>query len=126
MADDQSGFMLVEVLVAVTILALGSALLVSTIRTSIHLAEQSSAQEVATNEAQSLLAGLGHSQTIVDGTTAGSFPSGDQWDLVISPFGDEHEDSRVTAHNVQLVVRWQGSNTDQGLTFRTVVVAVSP
>ena len=123
MADDgQAGFILVEMIVAVTILALGLGLLVSTIRSSIFFTEQAVAQQLATAEAQSMLEQLGHAQPVLDGASDGTFPSGQHWHMVIAPFGDQAQTQRLNGHTVSLEITWREGVWHKTQTFQTLLV----
>ena len=90
----ERGFTLLEVLVALVILAAGLAAFYQTFGTGL-MAEAAAEQDRRTTEAaQNLLAELSGARVLQDGVTSGERPDGLRWTLKLDPFvpfvADDH------------------------------------
>jgi general secretion pathway protein I len=120
----QSGMTLLEIVVALAVLALGLAALFDTIGLGTNLAARAEAERQATSAAQSLLAELGRSRPLADGVAEGQFPNEQTWQLVIDPIlGD---DAVIKAHHIRLTVGGPGDRRTRALVFETILLDASP
>ena len=83
-----SGFTILEVLVALAILAFAMAAILGAIGTNLAAAARAQALMRATMAAQSLLAGAGLDAPLQPGRHSGVLPDGSGWSLDIHPDGD--------------------------------------
>jgi prepilin-type N-terminal cleavage/methylation domain-containing protein len=128
MADPgESGMTLLEVIVALVILSLGLASLFNTVSLGTHTASVADQQRAATAAAQSLLAELGRSRPIIDGTSDGAFPNGQNWRLDIKPLETQSPVSApLQGDAVTLTVSWPDNSQGRSLVFDTLVLTASP
>lgn len=107
-ADGEAGFTLVEVIVALAILALGIGGLISMISRSLQQTAAAARATEASSLAQSVLARLGTELPIKMEEQTGEFPNGYRWTLRTSPYGDlkEREEWPIGAYMVSTEVGW--------------------
>jgi general secretion pathway protein I len=86
MASRERGFTLLEVLVALLILAAGLAAFYRAFGVGLQAGVSAERQERAAEAAERLLAELGRSRPLQDGLTGGEFGDGRPWTLRIEPF----------------------------------------
>ena len=112
------GFTLIEVLVALAILAVSLAVLMVVISTSLDRAREDRNEMIATALAQSLLARVGTEVPLQAGRTQGSYTSGFRWRLLIGRFGnaDDRKAWPVTAYAVRVTISWGGKGKELSLT----------
>lgn len=120
----QSGMTLLEIVVALAVLALGLAALFDTIGLGTNLAARAEGERQAASAAQSLLAELGHSRPLADGIAQGQFPNGQNWQLAIEPMPGENP--IVEAHHVRLTVGGPGDRRARTLVFETILLDAAP
>lgn len=105
---DEAGFTLVEVIVALAMLAAGLALVLSMI--SNGLGRTASAQQMAEagSLAQSLMARVGTELVIQPGEHAGEFAGGYRWRLALVPYGEARnvDDSPIALYAVSSEIVW--------------------
>jgi general secretion pathway protein I len=121
----ESGMTLLEVIVALAILSFGLAALFDTVGLGRATASVADQQRAATVSAQSLLAELGRTRPVVDGSTEGVFPTGQRWRLDIKPL-DAAGSGPLQGHEVTLVVSWPDNEQSRSVVFGTLVLAGSP
>jgi general secretion pathway protein I len=121
--NDQSGFTLVEVLVALAILSIGLAALFQGVGGGWRAASVADHERIATEGAQSLLDEIGRSRPLLDGVSEGAFAGDEHWRLTIVPLdADENQVANriLSAHLVTLHVTWLAGTVEQELNFRTL------
>jgi general secretion pathway protein I len=118
----QSGFTLIEVLVALAILGISLAVLLHIFSESLHRARESQAEMTASALAQSLLADAGHSLPLRPGDTTGELPNGYSWRLHIEPYGsDEDRKSwQMGAVAISASVSWNDGGQRRSMTLTTL------
>jgi general secretion pathway protein I len=82
------GFTLVEVLVALAILALSLTLILRTLSSGLFYQQRAKMLAEATLQAQSLLARIGADLPLVPGRVEGETASALSWQIEIAPYGD--------------------------------------
>lgn len=125
----QSGFTLLEVIVAFALLALALSLLLGSLSGASRQVRDSADSSRATLHAQSLLAQLGAGEALQPGRRQGSF-EGDRyrWQLDVAPFADplaaraQLDAGAPQLLDVRLAVRW-GSERGQAMEWRTLRLA---
>ena len=117
----QSGFTLVEVLVALAIVALSMAVLFKIISDNLDRTRHARDDAVAASLVQSLLA---QTQTgpLEQGTTSGKFGKGFSWRLQVEPDADNHADWSVDAMSIAATVSWRDDGRTQSRTLTTLRV----
>ncbi len=115
----QSGFTLVEALVALAIAALSLTVLFRTFSDNLERTRRARDETLAAALAQSLLA------QAQDGAPAmGEAPGGLRWRVAVSPYADEKSDnnSKVSAVRVAATVSWRDGKQERSRTLTTVRV----
>jgi general secretion pathway protein I len=120
----QSGMTLLEIVIALAVLALGLAAMFDTIGLGTNMAARAEGERQATSAAQSLLAELGRSRSVTDGVSQGQFPNGQAWQLAIEPMPGESP--IVKAHHIRLSVGGPGDRRDRALVFETILLDAEP
>ena len=103
-----AGFTLLEVIVALAILALAMGPLMSAISDGLRHTGDAERVAEASSLAQSLLAEVGVTRPIQPGQTAGELANGFRWRLIVEPYGDAAERKRwpVAAYSIVAEVMW--------------------
>ena len=118
---------LLEVIVALVILSFGLAALFDIVGLGTRTESVADQQRAATAAAQSLLAELGRSRPVTDGTSEGAFPTGQSWRLEIAPLATTPPAAGpLQAHQVHLTVSWPDTGQARSIAFDTLVLAASP
>lgn len=127
MADPrQSGMTLLEILVALAILALGLAALFNSVSLGTRTALMADQERAATTAAQSLLAELGRSRPIADGISEGAFSTGQSWRLDIEPLETPNTASPVLqGHKVLLTVSWPENGQSRSIALSTLMLTAA-
>ena len=129
-AHRQSGFTLIEVIIAFALLALALTLLLGSLSGAARQIRQADDTSRATLHAQSLLAQVGVGETLEPGREEGEFEDGRyRWTLDIAPYVDPLKRSSPLANpsaprllQLQLDVRW-GEGAAQRLQWQTLRMA---
>ena len=105
----ESGFTLVEVIVALAILSLGLSVLLGSISGSLRRTATAARMAEAGALAQSLLAEVGTDLAIKPEESFGEFPNGYRWHLKMQPYGEanEREEWPVGAYQISTEVEWE-------------------
>jgi general secretion pathway protein I len=120
----EAGLTLLEVIVALAILALGLAALFDSIGLGTDTALIAGQQRAAASAAQSLLAELGRTRPIVDGRSDGIFATGQRWQLDLEPLATSP--GPLQGHSAALTVSWDDDGRTRALVFDTLVLAAAP
>jgi general secretion pathway protein I len=116
------GFTLVEIVVALAILALSAAVLLDQISNGIAQASRADAISEAGMLAQSLLARVGTELPLRQGQLTGQYSSRYRWELHVTPTGDA-TDLRalpVSAYMVVVEVFWGDGMQERSIALRTL------
>lgn len=121
----EAGFTLVEVLVALTILAIALSVLLHVLSESLHRTRESQNETAASAFAQSLLADAGRSLPLRVGDTAGQIPGGFTWRLNVAPYGNETDRKAWTMNALVLSasVGWNDGSKSKWVTLTTLRAA---
>lgn len=108
LANSEAGFTLVEVIVAIAILALGLGALLEMISSSLRQMAEAKRMAEAGALTQSLFAEVGTARPIREGQSDGQFPNGYHWRLNMERYGDaiQREQWPVGAYVVSTEVTW--------------------
>lgn len=127
--DDDSGFTLLEVLVALAILTVGLAAAYETLGVGLRATTAAERRRSAAALAENMLAELGRTQPLHDGASEGKLGNGQRWRLVISPLNVVDPDGPppvLVAHLVRLQVSSQNDDADAGLVVQTLMLEAAP
>ena len=117
----QSGFTLVETLVALAIVGLSFAVLFKIISDNLDRTRRARDETVAASLVQSLLA-QSQSGTPRPGTASGTFDGGYAWRLQVSPAAGARLDWPVDALTIAATVSWRDGGETQSRTLTTLRV----
>lgn len=123
----ESGFTLIEVLVALTILSVSLAALLAIFMQGLDRARESTNEAAARVLAQSLLAQAKTAQNLAFGTSSGKI-NGLQWRTQIEPYGSAADQSawqRIPAHIVATVT-WRGDGGLRTVSLSTLKLFPKP
>ena len=106
--EDEAGFTLVEVIVALAILSLGLSVVLGVISGSMRQTADAARMADASVLAQSLLAEVGTDLQIMPEQRSGQFRNGYRWHLKMQPYGGvkEREEWPVGAYQISTEVEW--------------------
>ena len=127
--NDDGGFTLLEVLVALAVLATGMAAAYETLGVGLRAAAAAERRRAAAAAAENMLAELGRTRPLQDGASEGELGDGQRWRLVISPFDAAQPGDAppvVAAHLVQLQVGSPSEAADAGLLVQTLMLEAAP
>lgn len=117
-----AGFTLVEVVVALAILALSLSAVFAAMSNGIWRVGQADAAAKAGSLAQSLLARAGAETPLRAGHANGQFPGGFDWTLLVEPFGDGADWAQwpLSAYTVTAQVSWDEASARHSVVLRTI------
>jgi len=105
-ASRRSGFTLVEIIVALAILALSLNVILPAISDALWRTGEAEAQAEAASLARSLLAQAGSALALKGGAAAGQFDNGFRWQLQVTPYGSADQAVPARAYRVVAEVIW--------------------
>jgi general secretion pathway protein I len=119
------GFTLIEVLVALAILAVSLVALLGVFGNGFHLAAHIRDRSIATSLAQSLLATTVEGASLRTGETVGRFADGFRWRLHIAPDGETNDGDGVPVRALQVsaTVAWTDGRFERSVTLDTLRLA---
>lgn len=123
--DDDNGFTLLEVLVALAILTVGLAAAYETLGVGLRATTAAERRRSAAALAENMLAELGRTRPLRDGASEGELGDGQRWRLVISPLNAADPESPLpvlAAHLVRLEVGPRNDDADPGLVVQTLML----
>jgi general secretion pathway protein I len=118
--NDVAGFTLVEIIVALAILALSLNVILPTISDALWRTSEAEAQAEAASLARSLLAQAGISVPLQNGEAAGRFDNGFRWRLEVTPYGRIDQTMRVRAYKVVAEVFWDDPRHERSIALTTL------
>jgi general secretion pathway protein I len=122
----QAGFTLVEVVVALAILALSLAVLLNVISNGMRQIDSTRKLAQAGALAQLLLAKLGTEMRIQEGLSSGEFPEGFRWRVRAERYGnaEDQQDWPVAAYTVSVEVLWGDPSDERMVALNTLRLAL--
>jgi general secretion pathway protein I len=123
---DDSGFTLVEVIVALAMLSIGLTVLLGQISGGLRQAANAERMAEAASLTQSLVAEVGADLPIGAEERDGHFPNGYRWHLRMHPYGDakEQEEWPVGLYTISAEVEW--GEGEQRRSFGLTTLRVGP
>jgi len=118
--NDVAGFTLVEIIVALAILALSLNVILPTISDALWRTSEAEAQAEAASLARSLLAQAGISVALQNGEAAGRFDNGFRWRLEVTPYGRTDQTMPVRAYKVVAEVFWDDARRERSIALTTL------
>jgi general secretion pathway protein I len=124
-ARSQKGFTLVEVVVAIAILALALGVLLEMIGNGLRGTAQSERMILAGSLARALLAELGTEIPMRESQSTGEFPGGFRWHVNLQNFGDagDRQQWPMNAYRVFIAVNWDDGARERSFTLATLRLA---
>ncbi len=120
-SSTQSGFTLVETLVALALVALSFAVLLKIISDNLDRTRRARDETAASSLVQSVLA-QSEIGTPSEGITRGRFADGFTWRLQVTPYDGAHPDWPVGAVTIAATVFWRDGAATQSRTLTTLRV----
>ena len=116
----RSGFTLVEIIVALAILALCLNVILAAISDALRRTGEAEAQAEAASLARSLLAQAGSAVPLDDGAAAGQLANGFRWRLQVAPYGPADQAVPVRAYKVTAEVSWDEARRERSVALTTL------
>ena len=116
----RAGFTLVEIIVALAILALSLNVILPAISDGLWRTGEAEAQAEAASLARSLLAQAGSALTLKGGAAAGQFDNGFRWQLQVAPYGSADQAVPVRAYRVVAEVIWGEAPREHSVALSTL------
>jgi len=125
MSDKDRGFTLIEVLIALAILAGSLAVLLAAISFALDRRREARADQAATLLLQSLMTRASTERPVQTGETSGEVPGGIHWDVRVSRYGSQNDRASwpVNAYSVRASVRWHGTSGVREKSLTTLRIA---
>ncbi len=122
MARPSTGFTLIEVLVALAVLALVFALAYRAPASGFDWLDRGDREQTAVLLARSTLARVGQDIALEDGETRGRTSDGFTWVVEKAPYGDSSlvHAGQLVGHQVQVTVSWTGRYRRHSVRLTTV------
>ena len=118
--DTRAGFTLVEIIVALAILALSLNAILPAISDALWRTSEAEAQAEAASLARSLLAQAGNAVPLHDGAAAGQSENGFRWRLQVTPSGGADQTVPVRAYKVVAEVSWDDARSERSVALTTL------
>jgi general secretion pathway protein I len=119
-ANQKSGFTLVEIIVALAILALCLDVILTAISDGLRRIGDAEAQAEAASLARSLLAQAGSAVPLNNGAAAGQLENGFRWRLSVSPYGAANQLTPVRGYLVSAEVSWDDARQERSVALTTL------
>jgi general secretion pathway protein I len=118
--NSEAGFTVVEVVAALTILAVALGVLLDVMSTGIRQTGRAETVAEAGSLARSLLAKVGTELPLHDGQITGQADHGLRWQVRIEPYGYGGREWPVAAHQVFAEVLWRDGLQERSLVLTTL------
>ena len=118
--EREAGFTLVEIIVALAILALSLNVILPAISEALWRTGEAETQAEAASLARSLLSQAGIAVPLHDGEAAGRFDNGFRWALHVSPYGAADQLAQVRGYKVTAEVFWDDARQERSLALTTL------
>jgi general secretion pathway protein I len=116
----RAGFTLVEIIVALAILALSLNAILPAISDALWRTSEAEAQAEAASLARSLLAQAGSAVPLNNGAATGRFENGFRWRLQVTPYGGADQGAAVRAYKVVAEVSWDDARSERSVALTTL------
>jgi general secretion pathway protein I len=116
----RAGFTLVEIIVALAILALSLSAILPAISDALWRTSEAEAQAEAASLARSLLAQAGTAVPLNNGAAAGQFENGFHWRLRVTPYGSAYPGATVRAYEIVAEVSWDDARSERSIALTTL------
>jgi len=116
----RAGFTLVEIIVALAILALSLNVILPAISDGLWRTAEAEAQAEAASLARSLLAQAGSAVALNEGAAAGQFENGFRWRLQATPYDGADQTMPVRAFKVTAEVSWGDPPREHSVALSTL------
>ena len=116
----RAGFTLVEIIVALAILALSLNAILPAISDALWRTGEAEAQAEAASLARSLLAQAGGAVPLHNGAAAGQFDNGFRWRLQVTPYGGSDQTMPVRAYKLVAEVSWDDARAERFIALTTL------
>ena len=122
MTQREAGFTVIEIIVALAILALSLSVLFGVISDGLLRTNQAAKMEQAVSLAQSLLAKVGTELPVRQGLVAGEFAEGFRWNLRLEPYDDivDPQQWPLGAYKVSAEIFWGDRLREDSITVNTL------
>lgn len=125
------GFSLLELVAALALFAVTSAVLYGTLAASLHGGQRAAEVSTATLWGESLLDTLGVAAPLRPGVSEGRFDARYRWRLTVAPWRPPDAASSplpppIALYRVQLDVSWGGAGSPQQIRFSTLRALTAP
>src|SRR5262249_38679021 len=125
-ANQKAGFTLVEVIVALAILALSLNVILPAISDALWRTGEAEAQAEAASLARSLLAQAGSAMPLNNGAAAGQLENGFRWRLSVSPYDTANQLTPVRGYLVSAEVSWDDARQERSVVLTTLRLGPNP
>jgi len=118
----EAGFTLVEVIVALAILAAGLSVMLSMISGGVLRASTAERMVAAGSLTQSLVAEVGTMYPITADVRAGELADGYRWHLRMQPYGNGGDGTTVQLYEISADVQWEEGDETRSFQLKTLRV----
>lgn len=115
-----AGFTLLEVIVAVAILAVALGALLQIFSSGLRGARVAGHHAIATLQAESKLAAIGIETALEEGESAGEFDNGHRWRVTVRPYLGSGQEARLAAYEVVVTVSWGETGGPRSISLGTL------
>jgi general secretion pathway protein I len=121
-ANPEAGFSLLEVVIALGILAASLSVLFGVISNGIARIREADATTEAVTLAQTVLARVGSEMPLREGHASGQFPHGFDWAVTIARYGDAADGTQwpLSAYTIDAEVSWADGAVRRSVSVRTL------
>lgn len=127
-ARTERGFTFLEVLIATAVFSFSIAALFAVYSNTLVASEVARERTIARLRLQSLIAEIGVTRPLVEGTSRGDYEGGYSWSVDIEPYGTraERAAAQVSAWEVTARVSWSGRGKPRSLQVSTIRLGGEP
>jgi general secretion pathway protein I len=122
LANASTGFTLIEVLVALAVLAITFGFAFRALSGGFDWLDHSERGRTGLLLAETMLARVGHDIALQDGQITGRTPDGFSWTLETTPYGDVSRlpSGRLIGHQIQVTVSWTERRRERQVRLTTL------
>jgi general secretion pathway protein I len=121
---EERGFTLIEVLIALAILGVSLAVVLTTVSDSLSRTRRGEQELLATSLARSLIDRVGADLALKSSDTSGDADDGFSWRLSVTEYGDDKEREAWDANPVNVIatVMWREAGEERSVTLKTIKI----